>query len=256
MTLLKIIGGLIMKRKIITIGFILLVCIAIPFTAFAMSSARKYDKNITLGDTVLVFDKVEGYNVSAAFFIDDDMDRMEDRVKYTDNSDNTYVYLNGEIIAYWSTNLGVFPINEKKVSKEECLYALNSELSALIRGYEDYKIIGFDDSHGGYRILMNNMISQYAQDTLTVQVNCEGSIDWFVADYCNLTGVSNAQLKAADEKLENYLSTYKEDFISFEYNLHFRLKGKEIISTYVITFTDPGGYCFSDVVSFVVETLD
>ena len=247
-----------MKRKLLVIGVILAVCIAIPLTALATLPHIEFNKHITYRNKTLNFDKVEAYNINDAFSIKNESVMIDDRVRYTDEENNTYVFSDGEIIAYWGANLGddrSSPENGHQIDKDECLAGVDNELSQVIRGYKDFRVINFDEFDDGYRLLMHNTISRYVQDTLTVQVGRDGSIEWFVADYSNLTSITDVQLKAANESFEEYVKEFtskSRDSTLFEYELKFREREGDIIATYMIVFKDSDGFFFCDTASFII----
>ncbi len=243
-----------MKGKMRIMGVLLVVlCIAIPLTTMAYSESDKPNENISFEGVDLRFDEVESYNITKAFFVENQRDIIEERAKYTDEKGNTYVFVDDELIAYWMPDFGVDSSENKElIGKDECLSTVKNTLQTVIKEYNNFDITSFNESSGGYRVLLHNEKSKFLQDTLTVQVGNDGAIKWLVVDYSELSDVSDNQIKAANELLENYIKNYSKEFSSYETDLNFRLIGKDTIATYIISFKDSEGFYFCDVVSFVL----
>lgn len=180
---------------------------------------------------------------------------VENRVRYTDEEGNLYVFLNDDLISYKASRLPsecMHMPDGSTISENECLVSLNSVLSPVIRGYEDFSITSFCEYYGGYRLEMSKSISEYTEDILAAHVNGDGSVAWFVANYSNLTEVSDRQVRAADDLLKNYIGNYSASYASYEYDVKFYKYGKTVAASYIITFEDRHGAYFCDMVSFIV----
>jgi hypothetical protein len=207
----------------------------------------------TYENGILTLSEVDQYNITEAFFIKNKDDFIEGRVKYTDVAGNTYVFLDDMIIAYWTPDFGVDSSADTELAGEsEYLSAINERMQTLIREYTDFSVTSMDPSDGGYKVLMHNTKSDFLQDTLTVYVGGDGEIRWFEVDYSELSDVSDDQINVANEYLANYLNTAGIEYTSYEYDLKFRLKGTEVIATYIISFKDSEGSYFSETASFVL----
>ena len=97
-----------MKKRLLIVGLILSICIALPLTAMAIMSHHDFAKTISYQDKTLRYSKVEVYDVTEAFSIECGTVMVENRLQYTDEKGNTYIFLDDEILAYRSINLGKY----------------------------------------------------------------------------------------------------------------------------------------------------
>ena len=238
-------------RKRITISIVLTLLVVVMIsTAAALGSNGRIEDSITVGGAVLRIDKVEEYDIVGGLFVENVQEMTERRVRYVDENDNMYIFHDTDLIAYRATASDYDDI--VSLVRDSCLLAVSEALKPLIRGYENFSITNFDEALGGYRLLMHNSISEYVQDTLTVQVDIDGIISWFVVDYSNLTMVSNEQVRVAHELLSNYIRDNSEDHIYHINDLQFRLKGECTIASFIVRFESADGYSFVRALSFVV----
>ena len=242
-----------MKLKLRIVGIILVICVAISGAAVAFAATDAPKENGLLGDAKLHFSEIEVYDVNEAFFLGKEPNIVENREIYTDDEGNTYIFLNDEIIAYWLKDFAAYTESlpeTPSINKDECLDVVSKALSSVIREYDGFCITSIDEVAGGYRVLMHNTIAEYVQDTLTVHVNGDGSIAWFVVDYSSLSSVADEQFKAANESFEKYISENED--VAIDYILKFRAKGEYTIATYIVTFEAKSGAHYCDAISFIV----
>ncbi len=195
---------------------------------------------------------VEDYDLISSFSIANRAEMIEKREKYSDDSGNTYYFADNELVVYQMPEFGVMHENSEILEKEDCLAAADEALGTMIRDYGSYTITSCNETFGCYKLLMSNGKSELFYDSLTVMVGFDGVIRWLVADYCNLSEVSDEQVKAGDGLLEKYLEERGYEFVSYEYGLRFRVRNGSLLATYIISLKDPDGAYFTDAVSFVL----
>ena len=195
---------------------------------------------------------IEDYDLVYAFFIANRAEMIEKRERYSDDSGNLYIYVGSELVSYQMPEFGVMHENSEILEKEDCLAAADEALGTMIRDYGSYTITSCNETFGCYKLLMSNGKSELFYDSLTVMVGFDGVIRWLVADYCNLSEVSDEQVKAGDGLLEKYLEERGYEFVSYEYGLRFRVRNGSLLATYIISLKDPDGAYFTDAVSFVL----
>ncbi len=195
---------------------------------------------------------VEDYDLVSSFSIANRSEMIEKREKYSDDSGNLYLYAGSELVSYQMPDFGVMHENSEVLEKEDCLAAADEALSAMIRDYDDYSIMDCAESHGCYKLLMSSGKSELFYDSLTVMVGFDGVIRWLTADYCDLSEVSDEQVRAADELLEKYLADSDAKYVCYESSLRFRMRNGCLLATYNISFDDPDGFCYAEAVSFVL----
>jgi hypothetical protein len=99
---------------------------------------------------------------------------------------------------------------------------------------------------------MSNGKSELFYDSLTVMVGFDGVIRWLVADYCNLSEITDKQVEAANALLEEHLGDIESEYVSYKYDLRFRMRNDCLLATYIISFEDPDGAYFTEAVSFAL----
>ena len=200
----------------------------------------------------LHFEGVEDYDLISSFSIANRAEMIEKREKYSDDSGNTYYFADNELVVYQMPEFGVMHENSEILEKEDCLAAADEALGTMIRDYESYTVTSCQESYGCYKLLMSNGKSELFYDSLTVMVGFDGVIRWLVADYCNLSEVSDEQVQAGDRLLEKHLGELEDEFVSYEYDLRFRMRNGCLLATYITLLEDPDGRFFTDVASFIL----
>lgn len=167
-------------------------------------------------------------------------DKKNNRYEYNENQ-QLVTYISNDFLNLDATNVLNQENNKINLSKNQISEHLAALFEKSVDNYSSFTIkeISNDPSDaplGGYQIWMERKISNGIFDEISISMNDNGTINWAVFNYANISTLTEDQEENFNQQFLKHIESSEHVFDNYDYEVSYRKIGDKILAVYSVIY--------------------